>query len=1175
MSASPPPPPAKNMKSVIKVREDGSILSDESNQLSPRSANRHESGASHSAHEASDDEQMAQTQNTDLIKAGSKRKIEITSKAEELRGNFWDIDENLAEFYKASVKSHMSNEHIKEAILTGNPVPSNLIKTPKLDTTILTTMLTNTENKEGTRAKGRDKVLSEIADTNLNVMGPLGQLWETIEEHVLDLEEKAETQADVEGELETFTGIRDLLRDAVTCVGQTANKISYHRRTWALAALPNASYKLAVEDVKESEEKFQKEDSLLFGDAFTEARMADTKAIKGLVEHINIQNDLQTLAKGQNKKMKTTLFQKLATNASGEASSTKQQGGGSKRKSAGNRFKFRSRFDEDSKPNYNSQNYHQNGSRFPAKPRKGEAERLHISHSQKSKKTFPSKLISGIATRRENQSLSEKLESSLKRPRNSEHRFRLENSSDRVTCPDKTSRDDFILPKGERSNLCGDAENDLKGSHKTGEAISRSIHIEHIHETEERWGSQDHYQSEKTKSDDTIQALQNGVPQESEGTPSEGRLDVQNRSEGRLLVHTNRRVLSEVPEIPLGGKPLPVYGPGIWFGARSPDFHKIDESPNISLEEDHDQSNNLPGRSPDHGQLTGGDPDSKGHNNFPFAKPRFHDKPGQIFFDSIACLRVSRNDDRQSPDGNLSPIREERETDESVSEYLSGENSDSEESVSTHWETPSNIPCNIRSPDPTQVPSAEPDQGAEKISFLRMSPGNRQGGVNRVEMVDGESSSDQKSSNQHRTCSNDNRDRCLQNSMGCSCEGRNDYRRPLESSGTTPSYKYIGVKSGGTSSQDYPEGSFRHVCSYENRQHHRPDLLGEDGGHKIPSPESSSQKNLGVPLKEENFSDSQLDSFQGKHRSRSPIQAGTKLKRLVIAPKRFPHDKAKTGKPLSRLLRIKNHASCQKVHEPLPRPGMPRSKCNVPKLGKLFSLPVSTVLPSRRRSPETSKRQSGPSDSRGPSLDNSTLVSIAPKPTSSCSPNATKMEKLAEKPSRGKSPSHKKREAATRSLLGHRENLKSQGFSDRAANLIVNARKYSSSVAYATSWRKWSAWCLERHFDPYNTDVKSITDFLALCYLEGYAYMSICNIRSAISAYHSPIEGCRVGEHPVIIRAIAGVKHLRPIPTQFPVIWDVDRVLRFLKTLGKPNRLSRRMLSWKTAMLIALTAIPR
>ena len=79
--------------------------------------------------------------------------------------------------------------------------------------------------------------------------------------------------------------------------------------------------------------------------------------------------------------------------------------------------------------------------------------------------------------------------------------------------------------------------------------------------------------------------------------------------------------------------------------------------------------------------------------------------------------------------------------------------------------------------------------------------------------------------------------------------------------------------------------------------------------------------------------------------------------------------------------------------------------------------------------------------------------------------------------------------------------------------------------------------------------------------------------RSAISAFHKPIDGVPVGKHPEVSRLMAGVHNLRPPQPKYGFTWDVELVLSLFKSW--PYILSPKQLSLKTATLMGLIAIPR
>ena len=91
----------------------------------------------------------------------------------------------------------------------------------------------------------------------------------------------------------------------------------------------------------------------------------------------------------------------------------------------------------------------------------------------------------------------------------------------------------------------------------------------------------------------------------------------------------------------------------------------------------------------------------------------------------------------------------------------------------------------------------------------------------------------------------------------------------------------------------------------------------------------------------------------------------------------------------------------------------------------------------------------------------------------------------------------------------------------------------------------------------------------------GLEWSTIAGYRSSISAFHDPIEGFSVGKHPRVCSLLKEIFNKRPPIPRYTFIWDVQKVLTYLSTLGMPEHLSDKMLTLKTTMLIALTSSNR
>ena len=81
--------------------------------------------------------------------------------------------------------------------------------------------------------------------------------------------------------------------------------------------------------------------------------------------------------------------------------------------------------------------------------------------------------------------------------------------------------------------------------------------------------------------------------------------------------------------------------------------------------------------------------------------------------------------------------------------------------------------------------------------------------------------------------------------------------------------------------------------------------------------------------------------------------------------------------------------------------------------------------------------------------------------------------------------------------------------------------------------------------------------------------------RSAISAYHPQVDDVKVGQHPLVQQFMKGAFNLRPPQAKYSETWEVSRVLRHIKTMGKNEDMSLKDLTLKLTMLAALTMANR
>ena len=88
-------------------------------------------------------------------------------------------------------------------------------------------------------------------------------------------------------------------------------------------------------------------------------------------------------------------------------------------------------------------------------------------------------------------------------------------------------------------------------------------------------------------------------------------------------------------------------------------------------------------------------------------------------------------------------------------------------------------------------------------------------------------------------------------------------------------------------------------------------------------------------------------------------------------------------------------------------------------------------------------------------------------------------------------------------------------------------------------------------------------------------YESVNTARGALSSLGIVVDGCRAGNHPLVVRFMRGVFNLRTPQPRYTDTWDVQPVLQKLKSMFPLHVLSLKELTLKLVMLMALTQAAR
>ena len=98
-----------------------------------------------------------------------------------------------------------------------------------------------------------------------------------------------------------------------------------------------------------------------------------------------------------------------------------------------------------------------------------------------------------------------------------------------------------------------------------------------------------------------------------------------------------------------------------------------------------------------------------------------------------------------------------------------------------------------------------------------------------------------------------------------------------------------------------------------------------------------------------------------------------------------------------------------------------------------------------------------------------------------------------------------------------------------------------------------------------------VANFLASLHQEGYQYNSLNAYRSAISSVHERVDGVSIGQHSTTVRLLKGAYNAHPPIPRYSGMWDVQRVLNYIESMGRSKDMELKHVTLKTVFLLAIT----
>ena len=122
-----------------------------------------------------------------------------------------------------------------------------------------------------------------------------------------------------------------------------------------------------------------------------------------------------------------------------------------------------------------------------------------------------------------------------------------------------------------------------------------------------------------------------------------------------------------------------------------------------------------------------------------------------------------------------------------------------------------------------------------------------------------------------------------------------------------------------------------------------------------------------------------------------------------------------------------------------------------------------------------------------------------------------------------------------------------RGLSADALECISGSIMKSTRKHYDSKFSKWEEYCSSHNIsDAKNTNVNNIINFLSSQHKNGLSAQTINVFRSAISFFHSYIDGSPVGQHPLVVRCLQGIYKAKPPQPKYATTWDIQGLLDLL-----------------------------
>ena len=202
-------------------------------------------------------------------------------------------------------------------------------------------------------------------------------------------------------------------------------------------------------------------------------------------------------------------------------------------------------------------------------------------------------------------------------------------------------------------------------------------------------------------------------------------------------------------------------------------------------------------------------------------------------------------------------------------------------------------------------------------------------------------------------------------------------------------------------------------------------------------------------------------------------------------------------------------------------------------------------------------------------MDDSILVSTSIEPTHRTPSRDCSLQIFASiiTPTKSGPPTLQETLLPGSSFIG--EALAGFGLPIATANLIKESWRPSTRAQYDSLLCGWTTFCSSRKVHPTSPTIHDILAYFTSMFERGLENSTISAAKSVLSSILHIPGVAAISEHPLIIRLLKGIFHVRPRRPRYELIWDTDLVLTYLKGL-EFSKITLKFLSMKLVTLLTI-----